>query len=408
MFAAPLNPTISMLSFSSRRFLALSLTLLMLTAVHAAPTLPGVGAAMQGAVDAHETAGAVTFVATKDKVLHLEATGFADYVAKKPMATDTLFWLASSTKPITATAALMMQDEGKLSITDPVAKYIPAFAALKTPSGKPANITIQQLLTHTSGLADIKRPVYFASKNLTDVMNGYFSPLTPMLAEPGERWKYNSFGLDTVGRIVEIVSGKSYDVFLQERIFGPLGMKDTTFFPSDAQQPRLAIGYSRDRSGQSMNVQAPTFGRPVRGQFPPVPGGGLFSTASDLGRFGQMLLNRGNFEGRRYLSEASFKQMTTIHTGELLTGYSAGQMNHVLGWGLGVFIVRAPHEGLTAPLSVGTFGHPGAWGTDMIVDPVKGVVYVMMIQRSNLPDNFENEPARVFVQAADAALAKSR
>ena len=102
MFAAPLNPTISMLSFSSRRFLALSLTLLMLTAVHAAPTLPGVGAAMQGAVDAHETAGAVTFVATKDKVLHLEATGFADYVAKKPMATDTLFWLASSTKPITA------------------------------------------------------------------------------------------------------------------------------------------------------------------------------------------------------------------------------------------------------------------------------------------------------------------
>ncbi len=397
-----------MLSFSSRRFLALSLTLLMLTAVHAAPTLPGVGAAMQGAVDAHETAGAVTFVATKDKVLHLEATGFADYVAKKPMATDTLFWLASSTKPITATAALMMQDEGKLSISDPVAKYIPAFAALKTPSGKPANITIQQLLTHTSGLADIKRPVYLASKNLTDVMNGYLSPLTPMLAEPGERWKYNSFGLDTVGRIVEIVSGKSYDDFLQERIFGPLGMKDTTFFPSDAQQPRLAIGYSRDRSGQSMNVQAPTFGRPVRGQFPPVPGGGLFSTASDLGRFGQMLLNRGNFEGRRYLSEASFKQMTTIHTGELLTGYSAGQMNHVLGWGLGVFIVRAPHEGLTAPLSVGTFGHPGAWGTDMIVDPVKGVVYVMMIQRSNLPDNFENEPARIFVQAADAALAKSR
>ena len=408
MVTATLNPTVPMSLSALRRVLSLPLVFLTLVATQAAPTLPGVGAAMQAAVDMHETAGAVTFVATKDKVLHLEATGFADVAAKKPMTVDTMFWLASSTKPITATAALMMQDEGKLSISDPVAKYIPAFAAVKTPSGKPANITIQQLLTHTSGLADIKRPVYFASKNLADVMNGYFSPLTPMLAEPGERWKYNSFGLDTVGRIVEIVSGKPYDEFLQERIFGPLGMKDTTFFPGDAQQPRLAIGYSRDRTGQSMNVQAPTFGRPVRGQFPPVPGGGLFSTASDLGRFGQMLLNRGNFEGRRYLSEASFKQMTTIHTGELLTGYSAGQMNHVLGWGLGVFIVRAPHEGLTAPLSVGTFGHPGAWGTDMIVDPVKGVVYVMMIQRSNLPDNFENEPARVFVQAADAALAKSR
>jgi CubicO group peptidase (beta-lactamase class C family) len=375
-------------------------------AISAAPTLPGVGVAMQGAIDAHETAGAVTFVATRDKVLHLEADGFADVAAKRPMTPDTMFWLASSTKPITATAVLMMQDEGKLKVTDPVAKYIPEFGDIKTPSGKQANVTIQQLLTHTSGLADIKRPVYFASKNLADVIAGYFSSLTPMLAEPGERWKYNSFGLDTAGRIVEIVSGKPYDVFLQERIFGPLGMKDTTFFPSDAQQARLAVGYSKDRSGQGMNVQAPTFGRPVRGQFPPVPGGGLFSTAPDLGRFGQMLLNRGNFEGRRYLSEASFQQMTTVHTGDLLTGYSAGQMNHVLGWGLGVFIVRAPHEGLTAPLSAGTFGHPGAWGTDMIVDPVKGVVYVMMIQRSNLPDNFENEPARVFVQAADAALAK--
>jgi CubicO group peptidase (beta-lactamase class C family) len=408
MVAATLNPKVSMSRPSSFRLLSFPLVLLSIVAAQAAPTLPGVGAAMQGAIDAHETAGAVTFVATKDKVLHLEATGFADFVAKKPMTPDTMFWLASSTKPITATAALMMQDEGKLKITDLVAKYIPAFGELKTPSGKPANITIQHLLTHTSGLADIKRPVYFASKNLTEVMTGYFSPVTPMLAEPGERWKYNSFGLDTVGRIVEIVSGKPYDVFLQERIFGPLGMKDTTFFPTDEQQARLAVGYSRDRSGLSMNAQQAPFGRPVRGRFPPVPGGGLFSTAPDLGRFGQMLLNRGNFEGRRYLSEASFKQMTTIHTGELPTGYSAAQMNHVLGWGLGVFIVRAPHEGLTAPLSAGTFGHPGAWGTDMIVDPVKGVVYVMMIQRSNLPDNFENEPARVFVQAADQALAKNR
>lgn len=391
-----------------RRLLSLSLAFLTLAAAQAAPMLPGVGAAMQGAVDAHETAGAVTFVATKDKVLHLEATGAADLAAKKPMAVDTMFWLASSTKPITATAVLMMQDEGKLKVSDQVAKYLPEFGALKTPSGKPANITIQQLLTHTTGMADVKRPVYFASKNLADVMAGYFAELAPMLAEPGERWKYNSFGLDTAGRIVEVVSGKPYDAFLQERIFGPLGMKDTTFYTTDEQQARLATAYSRDRSGQSMNVQASPFGRPARGHFPPVPGGGLFSTASDLGRFGQMLLNRGNFEGRRYLSEASFQQMTTIHTGELLTGYSAGQMNHVLGWGLGVFIVRAPHEGLTAPLSVGTFGHPGALGTDMIVDPVKGVVYVMMIQRSNLPDNFENEPARVFVQAADAALAKSR
>jgi CubicO group peptidase (beta-lactamase class C family) len=381
---------------------AVSITCLALAA-QAAPTLPGIGAAMQATVEAHEVAGAITFVATKDRVLHLEATGLADVASHRPMATDTMFWLASSTKPITTTALLMLQDEGKLSVTDPVAKYIPAFADLKTPSGQPANLTIQHLLTHTTGLTDIKRPVYFASKNLAEVVAGYF-PAAPMLSEPGERWKYTSFGLDTAGRIVEIVSGKSFDAFLQERIFDPLGMKDTTFYPTDAQVLRLATGYARDRATGALNVQTPVFGRPVRGQFPPVPGGGLFSTAGDLGRFGQMLLNHGVLDGKRYLSEAAYKMMTTVHTGDLLTGYSASQMNHVLGWGLGVFIVRAPHEGVTARLAAGTFGHPGAWGTELIVDPAKGVVYVMMIQRSNLPDNFENEPARVFIESAAAAL----
>ncbi len=369
----------------------------------AAPTLPGIAAAMQATVEAHEVSGAVTFVATKDRVIHLEATGLADVASNRPMAVDTMFWLASSTKPITATALLMLQDEGKLNVTDPVAKYIPAFADLKTPSGKPANLTIKHLLTHTSGLTDIKRPVYFASKNLAEVIAGYF-PAAPMLAEPGAQWKYNSFGLDTVGRIVEIVSGQSYDAFLQERIFGPLGMKDTTFYPSDAQAQRMVTSYARDRATGVLNPQPTLFGRPVRGQFPPIPGGGLFSTASDLGRFGQMLLNRGQLDGKHYLSEAAYKMMTTVYTGELATGYSAAQMNQVLGWGFGVFIVRAPHEGVTAGLSVGTFGHPGACGTEMIIDPTRGAVYVLMIQRSNLPDNFENEPARAFVQAAAAQL----
>jgi CubicO group peptidase (beta-lactamase class C family) len=375
-------------------------------AAQAAPQLPGVGAAMQANIDAHEVAGAVTVVATKDKIIHLEATGVADLANKKTLAADAMFWLASTTKPITATAVLMLQDEGKLRLSDPVAKYIPQFAELKTPSGKPANLTIEQLLTHTTGLAEIKRGSYAGKKNLEETIASYF-PAAPMLSEPGERWKYTSFGFDTAGRIVEIVSGKSFDAFLQERLFDPLGMKDTTFYTSDEQQQRLVVNYARNNATRELEPRAHQFGRPVRGQFPPVPGGGLHSTASDVARFGQMLLNRGVFEGKRYLSEDAYKILTTMHTGELATGFSTGQFNKVLGWGMGAYVLRAPHEGVTAALSPGTFGHPGACGTSLIVDPVKGFVYVLMIQRSNLTDNFENETARAFVQAAAASLAKT-
>ncbi|HWA11373.1 MAG TPA: serine hydrolase domain-containing protein [Opitutaceae bacterium] len=381
-------------------------------AVQAAPQLPGVGAAMQGAIDAHEIAGAVTLVATKAGVVHLEATGFSNVEKRVPMAVDSMFWLASTTKPFAGVSVLMMQDEGKLNVNDLVAKYIPEFAALKTPSGKPANLTLLQLLTHTSGLGETKREDYPKTKTLADLI-----PLTlalPMQFEPGERWKYTSSGINTLGRIVEIVSGQPFEVFVQERILTPLGMKDTTFYPTAEQLARLAGNYSKDRATGELHAQTPSWfvqvGNkwPTRGNFPPVAAGGLFSTASDLGQFGRMLLNHGTLDGHRYISEAAYQVLTTVHTGDLSTGYSAGQMNKVLGWGAAVFIVRAPHAGLTEPLSAGSFGHPGALGTDLIVDPVKGVVYVMMIQRSNLPDNFENEPGRVFVQAASAALAKGR
>jgi CubicO group peptidase (beta-lactamase class C family) len=375
-------------------------------AAQAAPALPGVGAAMQATVEAREVAGAVTLVATKDQVVHLEATGLANLEGKKPMAADAMFWIASTTKVTAAVAVLMLQDEGKLNVTDPVAKYLPQFGELKTPSGKPAGLTIVHLLTHTSGLAEGKRPVYFFSKTISEVIEAYF-PAAPMLSEPGERWKYTTISFDAVARIVEIVSGKPYDAFLQERLLAPLGMKDTTFFPSETQQRRLAGNYARDRASGALNPGPLMIGTPVAGRFPPMAGAGLFSTAGDLGRFGQMLLNRGELEGKRYLSEASYKLLTTVHTGDLATGFSTGQVNKVLGWGLGTYVLRAPHAGVSASLSPGSFGHPGACGTSLIVDPVKGLVYVLMIQRPNLPDNFENETARAFVQAASSALAKS-
>ena len=174
--------------------LALSATL---TAFAEEPKLPGVGAAMQEMIAKNEIAGAVTVVVTKDKVLHLETTGFADVAAKRPMTPDTLFWIASMTKPVTGVAILMLQDEGKLTVADPVAKYLPEFANLKTPSGKPANLTITQILTHTSGLGEAAGPAAQQAKTLADLVPLWLA--APMQYEPGEKWKYTQSGINAAG-----------------------------------------------------------------------------------------------------------------------------------------------------------------------------------------------------------------
>jgi CubicO group peptidase (beta-lactamase class C family) len=377
----------------------------------AAPTLPGIGAAMQAVVDERQVSGAVTLVATKDKVVHLEATGLADLENQKPMEPDAMFWIASTTKVVTGVAVLMCQDDGKLKVTDPVANYIPEFASLKTPSGKPANLTIEQLLTHTSGAGEINRANYASVNNLSELIASYF-PAPPMLFEPGEHWKYSGITVDTAGRIVEIVSGKTFDRFVQERLFDPLGMKDTTFYPNETQQRRMAACYRKNISTGGLELQpqpiVAMLGRKPVGKLPPLPVGGLYSTAQDLGQLGQMLLNGGRWEGKRYLTDAAYKTLTSVHTGDLQTGFSRAQLNQVLGWGLGVYVLRAPasHGGVSSLLSPGTFGHPGALGTHLMVDPVKGVTYVMMVQRANLSDNFENLVARAFLQAATNALEK--
>src|SRR5213082_1464136 len=208
------------------------------------PKLSGIGAAMQEMIARNEIAGAVTVVVKKDKVLHLESTGFADIAAKRPMTPDTLFWIALMTKPITGTAILMLQDEGKLNVADPVAKYLPEFANLKTPSGKPANLTITQILTHTSGLGEANGPDAQAAKTLADLVPLWLA--APMQYEPGEKWKYTQSGINAAGRTVEIVSGMSFDAFLQKHLFDPLGMKNTTFYPTDQQRAQLATAYAKN------------------------------------------------------------------------------------------------------------------------------------------------------------------
>ena len=230
----------------------------------------------------------------------------------------------------------------------------------------------------------------------------------PMKFDPGASWRYTSPGFTIAGRIVELVSGQPFEAFLQTHLFDPLGMKDTTFYPSDDQRLRLAHGYRVNPATGDLTLQAGLGqGRPIptRGESPPMGDGGLFSTASDYARFCEMLLNRGVLDGKRYLSEGAYQALTTVCTGDLPTGYTKTKLNHVLGWGLGVAVVKAPDGGVSAQLSPGSFGHPGAWGTAAWIDPVKGAIYVMMVQRSNMPDNFENPPALAFIRSAAAALA---
>src|SRR6185503_10011949 len=193
----------------------------------------------------NEIAGAVTVVVTKDRILHLESTGFADVDAKRPMTPDTLFWIASMTKPVTGTAILMLQDEGKLNVADPVAKYLPGFADLKTPSGKPANLTITQILTHTSGLGEAGAGEAKKAHTLADLVPMWLA--APMQYEPGAKWSYTQSGINAAARIVEVVSGQTFDAFLQQRVFDPLGMKDTTFYPTDAQRARLVTAYAKNK-----------------------------------------------------------------------------------------------------------------------------------------------------------------
>jgi len=387
-------------------FLCLALFASAVLPAPAAPELPGVSAAMQASVDAHEIAGAVTLVATRDKVVHLGATGFADLAAHKPMPTDAMFWIASMSKPVTSVAVLMLQDEGKLSVSDPVAKYLPEFAGLKTPSGKPANLTIAQLLSHTSGLADPKAPATRSAKTLRQLVAIYLTE--PMQFEPGSTWRYTTSGFNVAGLIVEIVSGQPFESFLQTRLFDPLGMPDTTFYPTDEQRQRLAHSYRVSPAAAGFALQTGLGANgpiPTKGEAPPMGGGGLFSTASDYGQFCRMLLGGGTLDGRTYLSADGYRALTTVVTGDLPTGYTKTKLSQVLGWGLGVAVVKAPSGGVSAQLSPGSFGHPGAWGTGAWIDPVKGAAYVLMVQRSNMPDNFENPPALSLVSAAVAALA---
>jgi len=374
----------------------------------APPKLPGVGAAMQDMIAKNEIAGAVTVVVSKNRVLHLEGTGFADIATQKPMTPDTLFWIASMTKPVTGVAILMLQDDGKLNVNDPVAKYLPEFANLKTPSGKPANLTIVQILTHTSGLGEAGGPAAQQAKTLADLVPIWLA--APMQFEPGSQWRYCQSGINAASRIVEVVSGMTFDAFLEKRLFKPLGMKHTTFYLGDAERANLVTAYAKNKDTGRLEAvpPRPEFGPRDR---PPQGNGGLYSTPRDYARFCQMLLNGGKLGGRRYLSANALRILSTPQTPDTMpVGFfqneTYGKRGLNYAWGLGTCVLKTPHDGVPAMLSPGTYGHGGAWGTQAWIDPVKGVAYVLMVQRSNFPNSDASEVRRAFQQAAVEAFGK--
>lgn len=375
----------------------------------AAPRLPGVGSAMEDMIAKKEITGAVTVVVDKDKTLHLESTGLADVAAKRPIAPDSVFWIASMSKPITGVAVLLLHDEGKLNVNDPVAKYVPEFANLKTPSGKPANLTIAQILTHTSGLGEANAEQTKAARTLSDLVPAWLG--AKMQFEPGAQWKYCQSGINLAGRIVEVVSGQSFDAFLQKRLFDPLGMKDTTFYPTPAHKTRAAIGYTKHKETGELSPAPSRVEYDGTRDRPPQGNGGLYSTPQDYARFAQLLLGRGTYQGKRFFSEASYKVFTTPQTKEgLPTGFFQneqwGKRGLNYAWSMGACILLQPHDGVPSMLSPGTFGHGGAWGTQAWIDPVKGVAYLLFVQRANFPNSDGSEVRRVFQQAAADALAK--
>jgi CubicO group peptidase (beta-lactamase class C family) len=368
-----------------------------------------VRARMQAFVDAKEITGAVTVVGRTDGIIHHATVGSLDLSTGKPMPKNAIFRIASMTKPITAIGIMILVDEGKLSVDDPVEKHLPEFRGqmlVKERGGDtitlqkpPRPITLRDLLTHTSGLPSRMpeglKDLYIQRKHTLAEAVMAFSQ-RPLDFAPGTKWAYCNPGIDTLGRVIEVVSGQPYEAFLKKRIFDPLGMADTSFYPTKEQLARVPPIYNR-KDGKLVDVQYPVIGPPAGARYP-IPAGGLYSTGADLAKLYQMMLNHGTRGKTRILTSASVAAMTKVHTGDLKTGFSPG-----MGWGLGWGVVRMP-TGVTKSLSPGAYGHGGAFGTQCWIDPKQDMFLILLIQRSNLPNADESKIRYEFQAAAVAAV----
>ena len=374
-------------------------------------------------VEARDISGAVTMVARRGRVVHFEAHGLMDIEAKKPMTKDALFRLASSSKPITAAAILMLMEEGKLKLTDPVAKYIPEFknskVALETvrgavpmsdqgPAGDryylvPANheITIIDLLTHTSGLAtggiaNADFQSLLKSRKPTDTLADFIPRLgaLPLDFQPGTQWRYSGLaGFDTLGRIVEIASGLTFDQFLRQRLFEPLAMNNSWFNIPEKDAARVANIYRKTPNGLEKGAQL-AIGTPAYFS----GAGGLTCTAEDYLQFAQMLANGGQLNGKRILSPWTVDTMLSNNVGDLFNG-QIGRPPKGVGFGLGgEVVVSAVDARLRKP--DGSYGWDGAYGTYWWVNRKEQMVVVLFVQTPgrSLQYDFDNAVSQAVVE----------
>ena len=368
-------------------------------------------------IERRDISGAITLVARRGRVAHFEAQGLMDIETNKPMTKDAIFRIASMTKPVIGVAILMMIEEGKVRLSDPVSRFIPEFKELKVAVAQPnpgqagargaapaprfytvpaeREITIKDLLTHTSGLVSGTISTAEAAKVARkpgETLADYLPRLgqVPLEFQPGSRWTYSpGAGFDTLGRVVEIVSGQNLDQFLRQRVFEPLGMKDTFFNISEPQRSRSVTMYQRTPNGLQKSPTQPGAATTYYSG-----GGGLSSTADDYHRFAQMLVNGGQLNGKRLLSPRTVELMGSPYAPDTLPGRARGE-----AWGLSVRVITDAVARNTF-LSNGSFGWQGAFGTHFWVDPKEKLVGLLMVQTSNqeMIRDFENAVLQSIVE----------
>jgi CubicO group peptidase (beta-lactamase class C family) len=364
-------------------------------------------------VESGALAGAVTLVTSKEKTLSLEAIGYADLAQRQPMRTDQMFWIASMTKPIAATLLMMLVDEGKIDLDDRIVKYLPEFNGQMVEKERNGDrivleplirpITVADVLRHTSGMSFLSR-----LEPKIDVISlresCFAAAMSNLVAQPGTQYLYSNSGSNVGGRLVEVVAGTPFEKFLDERLLIPLAMTDTTFWPTDEQVARLARTYKPD--AQKMHLEETTTGYltyPVQNRSRHVhPGGGLFSTASDVSQFCRMILNGGTYKGTRYLSSTAIRKMTSTQTGKLIVSTSQPDAGYGLGWG-----TTRPDPGNTAAPLVGKAGHGGALSTSFWLYPEHELATIFMVQHQGYAGEKGDQIAPAFEAAAIAAFAKA-
>jgi CubicO group peptidase (beta-lactamase class C family) len=374
---------------------------------------------MQRHIEAHDISGAVTLVARQGQIAWFHAQGLMDVESNKPMQKDAIFRAFSMSKPVCGVAVLMLLEEGKVRLNDPVSKFIPEFKGSKVAvvQDRPANartsdppkhytipaereITIQDLLTHVSGLASGGPASSHELPGLLDMIGGRkLADIMPKFAaapldfQPGSRWSYSALaGFDTLGRVVEVASGMTFDEFLRQRIFTPLGMKVTAFHPGDDRWSSVVTAYHR-ADGTLRKTEAPNR---LQSKTYFSGAGGLVSTAEDYAQFALMLCARGEWNDNRLLSPKTVELMSSVFVPDTLAGRAPGR-----GFGLSVEVVSDPIAA-GRRVSKGSFGWDGAYGTHFWVDPQEKLIGVMMIQTDN-PDrqvdrDFENAVMQSIVE----------